>query len=362
MEYNLVYPQSQKASYGPSDVIDFLLTFAGKSIVRNSIRLSGVLNVYATTNPNDPVNAQRIYYDATVGIHSFLNNVVVSTQKQGILENQSDYGRYVKMKNNAFKTDEQMITSGNLLNDLTMTDSTLTNKYMTDALPFYTKPDICFNNATGNIDNSKTGDVKISLRLSNVLECLFGPDITPNATYQISSLALEYRTTAEMKQPITMVIKQSAKQVVNSTNSTINIQLPAVVYSVCSSFMRVAEELQLTFNNLATEQPPNITKLYYSFNNTTGQYIGYPIESLQDMLQHYIESFHAVDGIVGRYNDNKNNMTNRLVNDNQAFGIGLDFSDSVSLMTANFGVNLLSGVQSDDPYYIWLFFHSIANL
>jgi hypothetical protein len=361
-EYVQIQPSSFKSSYAPNDNIDFTLTFVGKSIIRNSIRLSGVLKVWAATAT--AVNAQNIFYDSTVGIHSFMNNFVVSTQNNravSILENQPDYGRYVKMRNTATKTQEQMITSGRLINELTMSDSSKTNKYMTNELPFYMKPDICINNCSGNLDYSKTGDIKVSFRLVSPVECLFGSDMTNAVSYEIKNLTLEYRTTAEMKQPVVMVVKQSINQSLNSANATVSVQLPASVNSLVSSFMRVAEERQLTYNNLELEMPLNLAKLYYQFNNS-GQYIAYPLESVQDMLQHYIDGFHANDAIAGKMNDFKNDITLQKLNDNKIFGVGIDFSDSISMANSAFSLNLVSGVKSDDPYRVWIYFNTIVSL
>ena len=84
--------------------------------------------------------------------------------------------------------------------------------------------------------------------------------MTNAVRYEISDLSLEYRTTMEMKQPTVMVVKQSVNQSLNSSNATINVQLPATVNSLVASFMKVSEERQLRFNNLELEKPLNILK------------------------------------------------------------------------------------------------------
>jgi hypothetical protein len=60
--------------------------------------------------------------------------------------------------------------------------------------------------------------------------------------------------------------------------------------------------------------------------------------------------------------DKKNDVSLQRLNDNKIFGVGIDFSDSLNLMNSNFALNLMTGVQSNDPYHIWLYFHSLANL
>jgi hypothetical protein len=361
MEYAQIQPSSFKPSYGPNDNISFNLSFMSKSIVRNSIRISGTLKLWSNSAKTIPVNNQNIFFDSAVGIHGFFNNFVVAIQGgKSILENQSDYARYVKMRNTATKCNSQMITSGRLINELTMSDSSKTNKYASDERYFYMKPDVCVNNCSDNIDYSKTGDIKISFRLVSPVEALWGSDAAA-ATYEITNLTLEYRTTVELKRPVMMVIRQAVKQTLNSANATVSVQLPASVNSLVCSFMRTAEEQQTGFNNLELEMPLGMNKLYYQFNNS-GQYIAYPLESVQDMLQHYIEGFHANDAIVGKMDDKKNDVSLQRLNDNKIFGVGIDFSDSLNLMNSNFALNLMTGVQSNDPYHIWLYFHSLANL
>ena len=175
--YNYAYPSSQKQTYTSGDQVDFILSFANKSIVRNSVRISGKLKVL---NGGAALVNERVFYDATVGVHSAFNNLSVSSQLRGILELQQDYAQYVKMKNMATKTSEMMVSSGKLINELCMSDYTKTKYVLAqpgatelgdDGIPFYLKPDICLNNFNGvqnnvgGIDYSQTGDITLSLRV-----------------------------------------------------------------------------------------------------------------------------------------------------------------------------------------------------
>jgi hypothetical protein len=186
--------------------------------------------------------------------------------------------------------------------------------------------------------------------------------MTAAITFELSNLAVEYQTVPEQGQPILMVIKSSIKQTLNSSNAMISVNLPATASSICCSFMRVAEENNLLSNHIDCEKIPGLNKVYFSFNGATGQYISFPLESVQDILQHYLDSIHAIDALAGRINDKKHDLTLQLLNDNRAFGVGLDF-DTVSMAAnSSFGINIMSTVASDDPFYMYMYIHSLSQL
>ena len=362
--YNYLYPTSQKASYTSGDQVDFLLSFPNKSIVRNSVRISGSLQVNSTGTTI--LAGQKVYYDATSGVHVCFNNVTVSTQARGVIEIQQDYARYVKMRNMATKTTEQMISSGKLINELCMSDSTKTNAYLAQVLPFYVKPDVCLNNFNGleanvgGIDYTQTGDITLSLRVSTTNEFLFGSDMNANVNFVLTNLAVEYQTVPLQGKPILMVVKSSIKQTLNSSNSTVSVSLPATANSISCSFMKVSEEADVQKNHIDCEKPDGISRLYYSFNGATGQYIGFPVDSVQDMIAHYLDSLHAVDPLAGRNPaDRKNDITNQLLSEQKAFGVGLDFDTMSLAANSNFALNIMSNVVSDSPYYVYMYIHSI---
>jgi hypothetical protein len=118
--------------------------------------------------------------------------------------------------------------------------------------------------------------------------------------------------------------------------------------------MRVAEELQLTYNNIELEQPEGISKLYYSFNDSTNTFISYPIESVEDILEHYLLSF--------LNDDTKHDVTVRKINDNKVFGVGLNFEEGINLQTSSFGLNIISNINNNEPYNIYAYFKGIISL
>jgi hypothetical protein len=121
-----------------------------------------------------------------------------------------------------------------------------------------------------------------------------------------------------------------------------------------ASFMRVAEELQLTYNNTALERPRNLNKLYYTFNDNTNGMISYPLETIEDILEHYLTSFIN--------EDTKNGVTLKKLNNDKCFGIGLNLEESINLAQNSVGLNIQSEILSTDPYYIYIYFLGVATI
>lgn len=366
--YNLRYPVNQKDTYSSGDNVDLVLSFPGMSLIGNSVRLSGVLNVYKDfANPRTPVAVtDKIYYDAATGINSFINNVVVSSFNKGTIETQSDYPRWVKMKHTATRTASEMVSNSKLLTQLICQDDSLTPALMTGPLPFVVDVDCCVNNVIANQDNpsaevpyATTGDITLSFRVCQVIEALYGDDVNANVNFTLSKLACEYLTMMPSpKAPsVVMLSCYSIKQIINSSNAVVNVKLPAVINKMSASFMKVSEELQNPYNNLALERPRGMNKLYYTLNDSTNMMVSYPLETIEDILEHYLESFISPDKDI-----KKNNATLRKINDDKLFGVGLDLEGNFNLTNTSLGVNILSDVQSNDPYYIYAYFKGVIQM
>ena len=359
LSYNLRYPTSQKDTYTSGDNIDLVLSFPNQALVGNSVRVNGILNVYsAGTTLVDSTDA--IFYDGMAGAHSFLDNISVSTKTNGVIETITQYPRYVKMKNSAMKTASQVSSDSKSLCQLLCHDSTLTNIVMSSPTSFSIDLDMCINNVAQNglFGYSKTGDVTISFRLVQVADALYGEDVDGNVNYTISGLACEYVTVPEPKvlPPVQMIVVNPAKQTMNSANASINIKLPTSIITMFSSFISQSGESQLQQNNLELQKPDGIYKIYYMFNDSTNTFVSFPIETIEDMLEHYLSAFAPFNP------SDKNDFTLKKINDDKAFGIGLFFESNVSMLNNSFGINILSTVDNYSAYSFCAFFCGIVSL
>ena len=86
--YNSVQPEALKDAYREYDTIDFVLTFENQSLVVDTLKLEGIIEL------DDPDNS---YVDSTVGIHSIIDTITVDFQNEGNVQNLTEYPHWVRM-------------------------------------------------------------------------------------------------------------------------------------------------------------------------------------------------------------------------------------------------------------------------
>ncbi len=89
MTARTAYPNAQKATYSNGEQVDFTLVFEGASIVRGSVRLSGILKCQ---NPDTGTS-----YDPLTGAHALFPGITTEFEKLGVVENLQDGPRRHKM-------------------------------------------------------------------------------------------------------------------------------------------------------------------------------------------------------------------------------------------------------------------------
>lgn len=370
MSYRELFPRSQKEKYLPLDILDFVITAPNETILMNKFRISGKLKV--TGIPSD---TRGVNYDPKCGIHSFFNNFMIQTEKNGYIQNLSNYPRYVKMNKTAHLCTEDFFNSARYSTELMVpreedTSVMLCNsgvgaagKIVNNEIPFSFMPVICLNGATtadGSIpalNYQNTGSITISLRLVSPQEALYGNNMDGNISYEISDLRLTYISAPLMKvSPCSMLMVNEIKQILNSSATTVNVNLPVAFYSMSSSFLQTSRELNNAFNNVELEMP-KIEQVHISFNDNTSGYVAYPLTTQEDILQNYLDSFqeHTIT--------KKSDFTLEETTKGTRFGVGIAFADSVQLTNSTFTIQLqASGITSDTPYYIYMFFRSITTI
>ncbi len=351
--------------------MDFVLTHPGMNLVTNFVKCSGILTVYRDSPPVTHIQpGDNIFYDPAAGLHAFFDNISVafqgsSTMKPGQAEGQDLYARLAKMDKSARNTQEQLIAQASNLMELCAADRTVTNSIMSNDLPFSFYPKICLNRADNSLPYGRTGDITLKVRLSGVNQCLFGVDMTAfPVNYTISNICIEYYTVPSTgKDPqCNMIVCQGVRQVINSSNSNIYFKQMEAVNSYHASFLQQEQENTATYNNLELQRPTGINKVYHQFNNSINQRISYPLESAQDMIQNYLDSWRANDAMLGKRSSNKNGCLLKALNDDQFFGIGLDFGEAIPLDKQSLGLNILSALAAGDKYYVYVYFDSILSV
>jgi len=294
MSYHTIFPTAQKATYEPSNDIDFKLTFENKKLKANSVRVSGKVKVQVTAG--NPI-VSNIAWDSLNGAHNLFSRWNTSFESSGIQENITDYPRYHKMKMEAQNCQEDFQKSSRACALQTPSNEGVENVFTGMAaadyeVPFSLKPDICINNMSGDLSfNKKSRSVYIQTRIGTLAEVLFGSLATANNAITITELQVNYETVPEDNKddPLSMVVLHSVKDVINTSSANINSKVPAVVVGMSASFQLVSHEKVYTHNNYATEDP-TVSRLQLFWNDMNNNYISFPLESREEILLNYLQS------------------------------------------------------------------------
>ena len=365
MDYHTIFPQSFKSAYVQNDVVDFVMTFENQALLQQSLRITGdlVINSVGTTamTSNSVDNAADVKFDSVVGIHGAFQAITCMTDN-GILENLNEYPKYVKAKamsslaNTQFGTDAVRVselrcgdTSGK------MSKALATGNPNSKKVSFAFSPDIALNKSTESVPFAKSGVCKVTLRLATNSQFLYGAGNDINHNYQINNLQLHYRTVPpKAVSNLQFESITSISNTIESNNTSLATRVPATVQSVSCVFIREKNLNQSVPNHLALEIPPAVSRVEFSFNDSTTQYITYELTDREEILYNYQRSWGQ---------SKKNNMTLELLDHGgRAYGIGMPFGTFVDMSNSKFGLNLVSEISNQDKYAIIIFFRGVVGL
>ncbi len=373
--YHSVIPENNKASFGEYDNIDFQLTFEGRAMNLNSVRIIGDLSVTAGGNPlSDITNvAKDIKLDRLVGAHAFIESITTSFFNGGnVIENLTEYPRYVKMKNAGRKGVNQMNNGSNVC-ELLAPVSEMTNLILKGTTPsdnstanldpinpdFSIKPEICLNNASGSpvLAYSKTGAIRLTVNLGRVFSALYGVDVDNTVSYSISNLKVSFTSVPEdpsMNDAVVMRTIVNLKQSIESSFANIGVKVPAICDRMSASFQVQQNENTAKNNNTELAKVPNLTELQFLFNDSTNSLVSFLLRDYEEIISRYIDSF---------YDTGKNALTTYNLADNDGFGAGLDFDDFIDLRNQKFNLQLQSGISGQaQNMIIYMYFHSVIKV
>lgn len=371
MSHNTIFPLSTKDAYRQNDIVDFLLAFEGKAIAQNSIRITGKVRVglAADVNANNGNRldvTKDVQIDGTVGIAGAFQSITCSTDQQGVIENQNEHPRYVKAKSVAQTTAQHLFTDTRNTTEL-RTGADIHTRYLlagnsttvvADAqIPFSWKPDCAFNKTNQNISNKKTGGVKLSVRLATDQQFLYGADAS-TMSYALYDLRLEYKTIPDKGSSGNLVFAtiQMIKSTAESNNTNLSTRVPAIVQSVSILFHKDSQLNAYAYNHLQLEEPPAVSRVEFSFNDSLTTYYNFALETVQEILYNYQKSW----GVEG---GSKNNLNFPLLNRNENYGIGMPFGTYIDMTKGSkFGINILSNINSAMKYGVFMYFRGIVQV
>jgi len=373
--YHSVIPENNKASFGEYDNIDFQLTFEGRAMNMNSLRITGDLSVTQNGLPlSDSTNiAKDIKLDRLVGAHAFIESVTTSFFNGGnVIENLTEYPRYVKMKNAGRKGVNQMNNGSNVCELLAPVDD-MTNLMLKGTTPknnstaqldplnpdFSIKPEICLNNSSGSasLPYSRTGAIRLTVNLGRVFSALYGLDVSNQTSYSISNLKVSFTSVPEDPANTAAVVMRTVvnlKQSIESSFANIGVKVPAICDRMSASFQVQNNENTAKNNNTELAKVPNLSELQFLFNDSTNSLVSFLLRDYEEIVSRYIDSF---------YDTGKNALSTYNLADNDGFGAGLDFDDFIDLRNQKFNLQLQSGITSQaQNMIIYMYFHSVIKV
>lgn len=369
--YSQVEPEAKKSSYEEFDTLDFVVNVGeGRALLKNSVRLLGTLRLNRTGTTRATADV-RLCKD--IGIHAVIDSTQVvfdGGDKMGVIENLQNYGRLVRVLAtgtedindymNGSNLMELRGSSANLAEAVQIAGATVqaTGAAQTTDRDFACKLNICLNKMDGdNLAFSKSGAVRVTLNLAKNLSALEGGLAGSVANYNLSDVRLAY-SHVEAPSGASQVVMRTAygfKSSVLSSTANISARVPSsAVDGVSISLQRQDRESVNVLSNYDLEEPRNFKSIQYMFNDSTQRYISYVIESKEEALEKGVESLVAT-GHNGVFSAGKLERNNNFI-------AGLPFNGFLDLTQSRFNVQLVSDIDTANPYNIYMYFHSLLSV
>lgn len=359
MKYNLVLPTSVESTSGwvENSRPVFVIKHEGEEIKPGSVRLNGLLQISKLVNgvPTvlDPTDLMTIDPDA--GVHGFIHQIVTKFGHSTV-ENITEYGKFVKMKNEAkryqidnatsthamcelrtYSNDANVSTTDVKINALSgmmfPPDSGTTGAY---ELPFSMELEIAVNNADANIPYSRTEDIEISITLqSNTKTGMTSYKAVPVAgeVYQYALKYLELRYSSEMEKSREGAIVLQTKSLaytptVQNKSASLEYAATSAFDSVVMSFLDVTHLQTLNNKNFNYLQTETITEKLDNLEvkiNGQNNVLQYPLRfQTAEILYNYLLAFKPYIQNYDSLETMKHGLTyKKLANATQTAGYGL---------------------------------------
>ena len=393
IQYHQVFPENTLSSYSgdAQTQVDFLLTYEGRALEMNSIRLNFDLDITPVGGAADFANVRsdpNLFYDQSAGLHGVVQSCVTSVNG-AVIENLNEYGRMVAMESQSTMTsDERNVASASC--EGKVVNQRLTNLFLrgvvagefTDDLNGTTsnyetaliekpsaslKPRICLNKCFTEdgslplLSFSRSGVIRISFRLARSTAFLFGSE-SSGSSYALSNLRLTYvsRDDSSDLAPILSRGITNVKQAITSSSANIQAIIPGSARAVSVSFQPQANENKAYYNNLQLYKIPSLTQVQYLFNDSTNQYITFIIKSEIESLERYLESFKDTGS---------NSASLQNIVTNNSYGLGTSLGQYVNLANSKFSIQIQSAIGTATnsggdtvPMLAYIYFHTLLRL
>lgn len=378
IRYHSVQPSNKKPEYNEFDNIDFILNANNRKLIGGSLRIQGDVTCYP-----DGVNplTETISFDGLTGSHSWFNSIITSCSSIGQIENMNFYPHMVASKARAQLSREDVFQSqyacenrvcdgrfsSALLKGTVYGDNATWDKDLTNPMNFAIRPDFCLNNFLAGTDNNlafaKTGDITISLIISQSISVLYGTQKTGTKVIGIdrnltlSNLRITFISIPDDgKYPnaYQMRVSSALKQSIQSTYANISTLAPLIADRFWMVFVPQDQDNSALYNGLACYRPPNVTRVEYLWSDSFNTEYTYAIINEEEMLTNFVKSVNGVSS--------DNQATLNILASNDGYGLGMGFGSFIDLRQNKLSVNLESGISSSFPITCYMFFSGVVSL
>ena len=377
--YHKLSPENVLTSYNEFQNVDFLLTFEGRAIELNTIRITADCIVSSDDGAiGDNTKNKKMFYNASVGGHGVIDNITTSISNR-VVESINEVGRYCSMKNQATvgsneRNEGDMVAQGITTNarftnslirgspSSVFTGATEPANTTTEPFNFTIAPECCLNNAytmdgtSPLLSFTKSGAIRLSIRLARNSAFLYGSDANANnAKYELQNITCSYVSRPDVKdKQVFMRTKISIKQSIESDYANIGAVVPATCNAVSMSFQPQTQEFNPLYDNYALHRIPDYNQLQYLFNDSTNTFLSF-------ILKNHIEAYER--GISSLRDTGSNQAQLTRLNSNDGAIYGLSFGSFVPLQNQKFNIQLNSGIGTRGTTFItYLYFHSLMSM
>lgn len=379
IRYHSVQPSNKKETYSEFDNIDFILNANGRKLVGGSVRILGDITVYP--NGVDPIT-ETISFDGLTGSHSWFNSIITSCSSIGQVENLNFYPHMVASKARAqlaredvFQSQyacENRVCDGRLssamLKGTTYSDTINTySASLTRPMNYAIRPDFCLNSFLPGTDNnlpfSKTGDITISLIVSQSISVLYGTEKTGTGAIgidrniTISNLRITFTSVPDdgkYPKAYQMRVGSALKQSLQSTYSNISTLAPLIADRFWMVFVPQDQDNSALANGLACYRPPNVSRVEYLWSDSFNAEYTYAIINEEEMLTM------GIKGVNSLVVDNQASLN--ILASNDGYILGMPFGSFIDLRQNKLSINLESGISSSAPVTCYMFFSGVVSI
>ena len=319
-----------------------------------------------------------------VGAHSFIDSISTefsnAGKNSGTVESLQEYPRYAKMYYAGTQTlDGQMgsacacelrcpsMKCSNVLLRGGQAGKAAAQIYIPtnphELANFSVRPRFLLNSVSSAqgepmLSERQVGSCRISIRLARFSNVFNGAGAIADITsYSLANVRLLYQTYADdgTDMPLVARTKANIKQNVNGNAITLNARLPIMANSMTASFFPVEDMNSAQKNTLALPEPPAVSRLEFSFNDSTNSYISYELRDKNSILQRAVQSLNPMD--------ETNAVSLDMIKSGDMYMIGLGWESFIDLSRQKFSLLLNSGIGSSaTDYTLYSYFHGILEM